>query len=77
MIDLDKLHDLPYLTFPAVVRDAFRANPQEGSWSSGTEFYKDLNGTFVLAPEMALPVELGGGRSESWENEAPFDYVDL
>lgn len=43
-----------------------------GSWA-----YASLNGTFDLAPEMAFPVELGGSKSESWEDQAPFDYVDL
>ncbi|MBK7341653.1 MAG: hypothetical protein IPJ06_00265 [Saprospiraceae bacterium] len=43
MIDLDKLHDLPFLTFPTVIRDALRIYPLEGSWSDEGEFYVDLD----------------------------------
>ncbi len=55
------------------IPDSLASIPElTGSWA-----YASLGGTYDLALEMLLTVELGGSKTESWEDVAPFEYVDL
>lgn len=43
-----------------------------GSWT-----YVSLYGIYDLSPEMLLTLELGGSKTDRWETEDTFDYVEL